>query len=179
MSEQVHNPNDPIDQLSIEVNRLRQENDALSKRLVMTEKAVQELLTHTRTSIELQELVITRVLHKFFDGLTHSLEHSITAAQTEYMNRKRGFEIRVVDGIEEKETPHSIIVTKNEDGTYDFAASSTPDKIDNSNTERFVDFLNHEPQLFESSNQILINIYAHTEHVKAVEEQLNEQQTAN
>lgn len=149
---------DPIDVLTIRLEKQTRELDQLKERCTSLERGIEEILKVMKKGEELFELRSSRVLYNVLNGLTHSLEHSIEAAQDSIRMESQGFDIKVVDGEEVKEGPHTIIVTKKGPGNYDFAAASAPDLILNDNTEPFVEYFEKYPEVFGDRTELLVNI---------------------
>lgn len=149
---------DPIDVLTIRLEKQSRELDLLKDRVSQLEKGIEEILKVMKRGEDLFELRSSRVLFNVLSGLTHSLEHSIEAAQDSLRLESQGFDIQVVDGENVKEGPHTILVTHLGEGRYDFAAASAPEVILNENTEPFVQYFEKHPEIFGEKRELLVNI---------------------
>lgn len=149
--------NDQFDKLLIANEKLLREVEGMDLRIKEQDKFIKGILDTLHTSEKLFELRVSRVLYNFLDSITHNLKHGIEAAQAKVRAETQGFEIKVVDGKEEKEGPSTIVVRKTETG-YDYAQVTAPDVIINDGTETFSKYFDENPALFGEAKEILVNI---------------------
>lgn len=149
--------NDKHDQLLKLNEQLTRKLEKLEQHVQSQDEITKAVLETLKRGEELFELRTSRVLLNIFKSLAHNLEHVIEATQEKLHAESQGFEIKVVDGVNVKETDRTIVVRKTETG-YDFSAASDPDVVCNENTTAFVNYFNANPDVFGDRTEILVNI---------------------
>lgn len=175
----TNTPNDPLDQVLIQFSTMQKDFNALSDRLRETEKTTAATLKTMAKAETYFDLRVQKAVHQILSMFLHQLEHNITDNMENFKAIERGFEIRVVDGINEQENSETILVTRHADGAFEFAAARSPEKIQNENMEPFAKWLGDHPELFDGQDQILINVLvtvpvAELEAERAMHEQVNQ-----
>jgi hypothetical protein len=151
-------PNSPFDRLTQDVAALRRELDKINKRLDETDLFSLELLKILKSSEESFTLRVARAQLSLYSGLTHSLEHSIEDYADKLAAKIRGFEVQVVDDEKVVENNLTILVTRREDGGFDYAPVSDPSAINNQGTEPFTKYFQENPAVFGDKAVLRVNV---------------------
>lgn len=155
-------PNSPLDQLAQDVATIKQTQATIQKRLHDMDQTILKVLRLFKSGEDAFEVRVARVLSNTFKGLTDNLDHSIEDAAKGVAALERGFDIYPVDGKTVTENSQTVVVTKLEDGGYNYALARDPENIKNDGCGPFSEFFDANPNLFADRKELLVNIVAYT-----------------
>lgn len=160
-------PGSPGDQTIIDLHTIKRSLMKIEQRMNDFDQTILKILQLFKRGEDAFDVRVSRVLSNSFKGIAHNLDHAVENYARSIAQLERGFDIYVVDGETVKETEKTIVVTKLDDGKYNFALASDPETYLNEGTEPFVVWFNENPHVMGERNEILVNIVAYTTKAQA------------
>lgn len=164
-------PDGPLDILARDVADLKRSVIAMTKRHQELDATILKILQTFKRGEESFDVRVARVLRNVMSGMVHELDHSIESTANAIAQLERGFDVYPVDGKTVLENERTILVTRTEDGGYNYALARDPENIMNEGCDPFSEFFNKNPEIFGDKKELLVNIIAYTTKPQPEQEQ--------
>lgn len=153
----VTSPNSDFDKLTQDVSQIKQAVSMITKRLDTIDQAVIKLFEAHQLNEKRFDTRVLRLMTNGLGNICHELSHQLDHLD-DHPVPEPVLRVDVVDGESVKQNELSVIVTRHEDGKYDFAYVTSPEITVTAGTESLVEYFNANPELMGDKNTLIINI---------------------